>query len=130
MIGQAIKRKHTGPATPTLTRARLAPPRRSQQSLALSSSPKISLGPRRSKVLQLYEDPWFTFRFAEDRIISRFHLPGTTAGQRVSVFKIDPATGERQVLLATAIVADGGWVDLAKPIKVLGGEGFVAVPES
>lgn len=127
MKGQAIKRKHTGPATPTPARLGWC---LQEQSLALSSSPEISLGPRRSRVLQLYEDPWFTFRFAEDRIIPRFHLPGTTPGQRVSVFKIDPATGERQVLLATAIVADGGWVELAEPIKVQRGEGFVAVPES
>jgi hypothetical protein len=43
----------------------------------------------------LYEDPHFTFRFADDRIIPRFHLEGVEAGQQVSVFKIDPGTGER-----------------------------------
>lgn len=50
----------------------------------------------------LHQDPWFTFRFAEDRIIPRFHLDGVEAGRSVSVVKIDPATGERLGLLATA----------------------------
>jgi hypothetical protein len=76
----------------------------------------------------LYEDPHFTFRFADDRIIPRFHLEGVEAGQRVSVFKIDPGTGERLGLLATATAGEGGWVDLAEPIIVKAGEAFVAVP--
>ena len=80
-------------------------------------------------MLPLYEDPWFTFRFADDRIIPRFHLEGVEAGRRVSVFKIDPGTGERLGLLATATVGEGGWVDLAEPIIVRAGEAFVAVPE-
>ena len=79
--------------------------------------------------MPLYQDPWFTFRFADDRIIPRFHLEGVPAGQRVSVFKIDPGTGERLGMLATATVGEGGWVDLREPIIVRAGEGFVAVPE-
>ena len=77
----------------------------------------------------LYEDPCFTFRFADDRIIPRFHLEGVEAGRHVSVFKIDPGTGERLGLLATATVGEGGWVDLPEPIIVRAGEAFVAVPE-
>ena len=77
----------------------------------------------------LYEDPHFTFRFADDRIIPRFHLEGVPAGRSVSVFRIDPGTGERLGLLATATVGEGGWVDLAEPIIVKAGEAFVAVPE-
>ena len=77
----------------------------------------------------LYEDPCFTFRFADDRIIPRFHLEGVEVGRRVSVFKMDPSTGERLSLLATAAVGEGGWVDLGEPIMVRAGEGFVAVPE-
>jgi hypothetical protein len=80
-------------------------------------------------MLPLYQDPWFTFRFAEDRIIPRFHLEGVPAGSRVSVFMIDAATGERQGLLATAAVGDGGWVDLRQPIIVRAGEAFVVVRE-
>ena len=77
----------------------------------------------------LYEDPCFTFRFAEARIISRFHLEGVEVGRRVSVFKIDPDTGERLGLLATATVGEGGWVDLTEPIIVRAGEAFIVVLE-
>ena len=80
-------------------------------------------------MMPLYQDPWFTFRFAEDRIIPHFHLEGVPVGQRVSVFSIDPGTGERLGLLATATVGEGGWVDLAKSITVKAGDAFIAVPE-
>ena len=76
----------------------------------------------------LYQDPYFTFRFADDRIIPRFHLEGVEAGRRVEVFKIDPGTGGRLGLLATAAVGEGGWVDLPEPIIVRAGEAFIAVP--
>jgi hypothetical protein len=77
----------------------------------------------------LYEDPHFTFRFADDRIIPRFHLDGVEAGRRVEVFKIDPGTGERLGLLVRTTVGKGGWVDLPEPIVVKGGDAFVAVPK-
>jgi hypothetical protein len=80
-------------------------------------------------MIPLHRDPHFTFRFADDRIIPRFHLEGVGAGRRVWVFKLDPATGERLGLIATASVGDGGWVDLPKPIIVRAGDGFVAVLE-
>lgn len=79
-------------------------------------------------MLPLYEDPHFTFQFADDRIIPRFHLEGVEAGRRVEVFKIDPGTGERLGLLATATVCESGWVDLHEPIIVRAGDAFVAVP--
>jgi hypothetical protein len=44
-------------------------------------------------MLPLYHDPNFTFRFADDRLIPRFHLEGVEAGRRVMVYKIDPGTG-------------------------------------
>ena len=78
-------------------------------------------------MIPLYEDSCFTFRFADDRIIPRFHLDGVEAGRRVSVFWIDPVTSERLGLLATAIVGEGGWVDLQEPIIVRAGDAFVAV---
>jgi hypothetical protein len=81
-------------------------------------------------MLPLYEDPCFTFRFADDRIIPRFHLEGVEAGRRVEVYRINPDTGERLGRLATATVGEGGWVDLGKPIIVRIGEAFVAVAES
>jgi hypothetical protein len=80
-------------------------------------------------MIPLHRDPQFIFRFADDRIIPRFHLEGVEAGRRVSVFKLDPATGDRLERIATATVGDGGWVDLPEPIIVRAGEGFVAVPE-
>jgi hypothetical protein len=86
-------------------------------------------GRKGSRMLPLYQDPCFTFRFADDRLIPRFHLEGVQGGRRVSVFKIDPATGERLGLLATAMVGEGGWVDVLKPIIVRAGDAFVAVPQ-
>jgi hypothetical protein len=80
------------------------------------------------QMISLYEDPHFTFRFADNRIILRFHLEGVDAGRRVSVHKINPGTGERLGQLATATVGEGGWVDLAEPITGRPGEAFVAVP--
>jgi putative acetyltransferase len=79
-------------------------------------------------MLPLYHDPCFTFRFAEDRSIPRFHLEGVENGRHVSIIKIDPATGERQGLLAFATVGEDGWVDLPQPIIVRAGEAFIAVP--
>lgn len=77
-------------------------------------------------MLPLYEDPDFTFRFAEDRIIPRFHLDGVEPGRRVVVHKIDPVTNHRLSLLATAVTVEGGWVDLSAPIIVRAGDAFVA----
>jgi hypothetical protein len=48
----------------------------------------------------------------------------------VSVFRIDPGSGERLGLLAQAVVGDGGWVELPAPILVRAGEAFIAVPEA
>lgn len=76
----------------------------------------------------LYEAPCFTFSFADNRTIPRFHLEGVEVGRQVSVFKIDPGTGERLALLAMATVGEGGWVDLAEPIIVKAGEAFIVVP--
>ena len=81
-------------------------------------------------MIPLYNDPHFTFCFADDRIIPRFHLEGIEAGRRVSVFKIDPTTGERLGLLAKATVGEGGWVDVTEPIIVRAGEAFIVVPET
>ena len=81
-------------------------------------------------MIPLHEDPCFTFRFADDRLIPRFRLEGVGAGRRVWVYKIDPGTGERLGLLMATTVGEGGWVDLAEPIIVRAGEAFVAVPEA
>jgi hypothetical protein len=83
-------------------------------------------GLKRNRML-LYLGPWFTFRFADDRIIPRFHLEGVEVGSPVPVFKINPATGERLGLLSKATVGEDGWVDLAEPIIVKAGDAFIAV---
>lgn len=77
----------------------------------------------------LYESPWFTFHFADDRIVPRIHLNGVAAGQKLSIFKIDALTGERKALLRTTITDDDGWADLVEPIVVRAGEAFIAVVE-
>ncbi len=79
-------------------------------------------------MLLLYHDPHFTFRFNDDRLVPRFHLEGVEAGRRISVYNIDPGTGERLGLLATAAVGEGGWVDLPMPVVVKAGDAFIAVP--
>ena len=79
-------------------------------------------------MLPLYHDPWHTFRFADDRIIPRFHLEGVLPSSQVSVIQIDPESGERLGSLATATVGEGGWVDLTQPITVRAGDAFIAVP--
>ena len=51
------------------------------------------------------------------------------AGQQVSMFRIDPGTGEMLGLLAKATVGEGGWADLGEPIIVRSGEAFSAARE-
>jgi hypothetical protein len=80
-------------------------------------------------MIPLYRDPHFTFRFADDRIIPRFHLEGVETGRMIAIFKLDAATDDRLELLAKAVVGEGGWVNLAEPLIVRVGEGFVAVPD-
>jgi hypothetical protein len=77
----------------------------------------------------LYEDPWFTFHFADNRKISRFHLDGVATGRDISVFKIDPESGARRSRLARGRVGEGGWVELSEPIVMQAGEAFIAVSD-
>ena len=77
----------------------------------------------------VYHEPHFTFLFADDRTIPRFHLEGVAAGTPVSVHRIDPGTGQRLGLLRSAMAGEGGWVDLPGPIVMRAGDGFIAVPE-
>lgn len=79
-------------------------------------------------MLPLYREKAFSFGFAEDRIIPRFHLEGVAPGSHVFVFKMDRDTRQREELLANALVSEGGRVELAKPILMKAGEAFVAMP--
>jgi RimJ/RimL family protein N-acetyltransferase len=78
----------------------------------------------------LHRDSHYTFRFTDNRIIPRFHLEGVETGRRVSVFRLDPDTGERLGLLTTGLAGDGGWVDVKEPIIVRAGDAFIAVQEN
>jgi hypothetical protein len=77
----------------------------------------------------LHRDPHFTFRFADDRLVPRFHLAGVEPGRRVAVYRLDPAAGTPLDRLAEAVTGEDGWVDLPEPLVVRAGGGFVAVPE-
>ncbi len=81
-------------------------------------------------MLPLYEDPWFTFRFEDDRTIPRFHLEGVKPGTNISVIQIDPSNQQRIGPLGIAVVGEDGWVDLPEPIIVKAGDAFIVVPES
>ena len=58
-------------------------------------------------MIPVHQDPHFTFCFADDRIIPRFHLEGVEPGRSVKVFKIDANAGERLGMVATATVPIG-----------------------
>jgi hypothetical protein len=79
-------------------------------------------------VIPLYADPEFTFRFAEDRLVARFHLTGVEQGESVAVYRMDADTGDRLDHLTTGTAGEGGWVDLPEPIVMRAGQSFVAVP--
>jgi hypothetical protein len=80
--------------------------------------------------LPLYHGRHFLFRFEEDRLIPRFHLAGVEPGRAVSVFNLESDPTDWRTLLTTAVVGEGGWVDLAQPILVRAGQGFVVVPDA
>jgi hypothetical protein len=77
----------------------------------------------------LYRDPWFMFRFVDDRIIDRIHLDGPASRTSVKIFAIAPDTNERRELLATGIVGADGWVELSPAVIVRAGDAFIAVPD-
>jgi hypothetical protein len=71
--------------------------------------------------------PAFHFPFCGRQDYSSVLPGGIEVGRHVSVFKIDPGTGERLGLLATASVGKGGLVGLDKPMIVRAGEAFIVV---
>jgi hypothetical protein len=79
-------------------------------------------------MIRLHHEPHFTFRFDNPRVIPRFHLEGLEAGSRVSVYGMNPYSGERLGQITEAVVGEGGWVDLATPIILQAGEAFIVVP--
>lgn len=81
-------------------------------------------------MIPLYEDPWYTFHFDEDRSVQRFHLAGSTAGKSIRVYETDSKSRQRKGLITSAIVGEDGWVELAAPLIVRAGEGFIVEFES
>jgi hypothetical protein len=77
----------------------------------------------------LYRDPYFTFRFAEDRRVDRFHLEAAPPGARVTIYHLDPGTGERTGSSESALVDERSWVQLQTPLLVRAGGGFEVVVE-
>jgi hypothetical protein len=80
-------------------------------------------------MIPLHRERHYTFRFGEARTIPRFHLEGIEAERPVTVYRIDPESGERMGLITMATVGVDGWVDLPEPIFVTAGEAFIAVPQ-
>lgn len=80
-------------------------------------------------MIPLLHESHYTFRFGDDRIIPRFHLEGMMEGLRVRITRIETVNEVRSTMIATAIVGRDGWVDLAQPIRVRAGEGFVVEPD-
>jgi hypothetical protein len=119
-IPSVLVNGHLFLGTPADTVARYRVQEGSTQSAWLKVVPKMQ---------PLYKDPHFTFRFAEHRVIPRFHLEGVPAGQRILVFRCDPSTGERRDLLTMTTVGEGGWVNLRVPLMVRAGEAFIVLPE-
>lgn len=80
-------------------------------------------------MIPLHRDSHFTFRFGDDRTIPRFHLEGIAVGRHIAIYQLDWHRGVPLDLIRTAIVGEGGWVDVTPPIFVRAEEGFVVVPE-
>jgi hypothetical protein len=76
-------------------------------------------------MIPLYSDDRFTFCFAEDRIISRFHMEGISVGTSVRIYRFSTETKEVQELLQEAIVGENGWVEIKNPLVMRAGDGFV-----
>ena len=82
-------------------------------------------------MISLYEDPVFTFRFEEDRLVDRFQLEGVPFGALVVVcqWAADAPDGAGPEL-ARWLVGDGGWVTAMPPLLVRAGGGFVVRREA
>ncbi len=82
-------------------------------------------------MISLYEDPVFTFRFEEDRLVDRFQLEGVPFGVLVVVcqWAADAPDGAGPEL-ARWLVGDGGWVTAMPPLLVRAGGGFVVRREA
>ena len=81
-------------------------------------------------MIPLRHEAHFTFRFGDDRTVSRVHLTGVERGRRASVLRRDPVTGECRDLVTAATVGEDGWLDLPEPVVVRAGDVFVVIPDA
>ena len=77
-------------------------------------------------MIPLHRDTIYTYRFADDRLIGRFHLADAPAGQRVVVYRLEGLSTIRGDRLLEARVGANGWVELTEPLIMRTGEGFIA----
>ena len=75
-------------------------------------------------MIELYRDDDFTFRFAEPRVVGRFHLEGVPAGTVVAVHRLASPGDVVGELLAMATVGAGGWVEVTPAMRVDAASGF------
>ena len=75
-------------------------------------------------MIELYRDDDYTFRFAEPRVVGRFHLDGVAPGTVVAVRRLRTPGDVVGELLATATVAAGGWVEIEPALCVDAANGF------
>ena len=77
----------------------------------------------------LHSDPGHTFRFADDRLIPVFFVPGTPEGSPVIVYRADPATGAPLEALRRARVQAEGRVSFEPPLIVRAGTVLVVLKD-
>ena len=70
----------------------------------------------------LYAEPYFTFRFAEERWIDRVHLTDVPAGKIARAYRLE-------VCFASGVTDELGWVTFAETVHVYAGDEFLVVVE-
>ena len=80
-------------------------------------------------MIPLHHETDFTFRFAEPRVVGRFHLEGVAAGTPVAVRRLATPGDLVGELLTTATVGAGGWVEVTPALRVDAANGFRVTPE-
>jgi hypothetical protein len=75
-------------------------------------------------VIELYHEDDFTFRFAEPRVVGRFHLENVAPGTVVAVRRLRTPGDVVGEMVATATVGPGGWVEIEPALRVDAANGF------
>ena len=75
-------------------------------------------------MIELYHEDDFTFRFAEPRVVGRFHLDGVAPGTVVTVRWLRTPGDVVGDVAATATVGAGSWVEIQPALRVDAANGF------